>query len=252
MHSRTTDARSLFSSFALVLCVSAALAGCKSGGGGSSSAPAASGTSTPAVVTSQPTSVAASESVTTTPTSESEQNDAPTISGSIVPVVATNSAYSFKPLASDPDGDALAFQIENKPSWATFNTVTGQLSGTPKDSDAGTFADIVISVDDGTATSAMPPFSIAVTKAVVNVANLSWSVPTANTDGTAIADLAGFTIVYGNSQTALDQTIRIDNATASNYTLENFPSGTYYFAIKAFTTGGAESSLSNMVSKAFN
>jgi len=46
--------------------------------------------------------------------------------------------------------------------------------------------------------------------------------------------------------------VRIDNATASTYSLDSFPSGTYYFAIEAFTAGGAESGMSSVVSKTFN
>ena len=39
--------------------------------------------------------------------------------------------YSFTPTASDPNGDALTFSITNTPPWATFNTSSGRLSGTP-------------------------------------------------------------------------------------------------------------------------
>jgi len=146
----------------------------------------------------------------------------------------------------------LSFQIQNKPVWATFSTVTGQLSGTPATANAGTFANIVISVSDGVATTKMPAFAISVTKAAVNSATLTWAAPTQNTDNSDVQDLAGFTVVYGTSQGALDQTVRIENATASSWTMENFPSGTYYFAVKAFTSGGAESALSDVVTKVFN
>jgi hypothetical protein len=98
----------------------------------------------------------------------------------------------------------------------------------------------------------MPAFTISVTKATINTATLNWVAPTQNTDNSDVQDLAGFTVVYGTSQTALDQTVRIDNATASSWTMENFPSGTYYFAVKAFTAGGAESALSEVVTKVFN
>ena len=46
-------------------------------------------------------------------------------------------AYSFQPAASDPDGDALRFGIANKPTWADFDIVSGRLSGTPTDANAG-------------------------------------------------------------------------------------------------------------------
>lgn len=253
MNCRTTTTRSVFSSLALLLCVSATLAGCKSGGGGSSSssAPIATSASSTPVVTSTPAPASTPDPVTAPESTPApEQNSAPKISGSTIESVTVNSLYSFKPAASDPDGDTLAFQIQNKPAWATFSTVTGQLAGTP--AAAGTFANIVISVNDGAVTTAMPAFSIAVTNPTVNSAKLTWAAPTENTDGSALSDLAGFTIVYGTSQASLDQTVRIDNATASTYTLDNFPSGTYYFAIKAFTAGGAESVLSQVVTKAFN
>ncbi|MET0498389.1 MAG: hypothetical protein ABW106_09000 [Steroidobacteraceae bacterium] len=237
------SARSLVSSLALLVCAGATLAGCKGGGGGAAdSAASASSVSTgSSTTTTSPTQTAASE------------NAAPQITGATTSTVAANSMYSFKPAASDPNGDALVFQIQNKPVWATFNTLTGQLSGTPTLANAGTFSNIVISASDGVATTAMPAFSISVTKpSATNAATLKWSVPTKNTDGSALSDLAGFTIVYGTSEAALDQTVRIDNATASTYSLESFPSGTYYFAIKAFTAGGAESGMSSVVSKTFN
>ena len=247
MFNRYSTARSLISSLALLVCVSATLAGCKGGGGGAADAAASSSSSvatpvsSPSTATTAPTQAAAAE------------NAAPQISGATTPTVTANSMYSFKPAASDANGDPLVFQIQNKPVWATFSTLTGQLSGTPTLAHTGTFANIVISATDGVATTAMPAFSITVTKPVAtNAATLKWTVPTKNTDGSDLSDLAGFTIVYGTSEAALDQTVRIDNATATTYALDNFASGTYYFAIKAFTVAGAESSTSSVVSKTFN
>jgi len=237
---------SMLASLALVACV-AAMVGCKGGGGGASAAASGSSSGSGALTTPPSTS---SGSASTTP--EAQANSAPQISGTTVSSVKANDLFSFKPAVADVDGDQLSFQIQNKPVWASFNTVTGQLSGTPKAEHAGTFANIVISVSDGLATTAMPAFSIAVTQAVINSAKLTWTPPTTNVDGSSLGDLAGFTIVYGTSQTALDQSVRIDNATASTWSMDNFPSGTYYFAVKAFTHSGAESSLSSVVSKVFN
>jgi len=39
--------------------------------------------------------------------------------------------YTFTPQVTNPSGRTLTFGIVNKPSWAAFNTSTGQLSGTP-------------------------------------------------------------------------------------------------------------------------
>ncbi len=90
-------------------------------------------------------------------------NQAPTISGTPATSVAEGAAYRFAPSASDADGDALTFSIVNRPSWASFNTSTGVLSGTPSLTSAGTTSDIRISVSDGNATASLSPFSINVT-----------------------------------------------------------------------------------------
>ena len=153
------------------------------------------------------------------------------------------------PAASDADNDTLSFQIQNKPGWATFSTVNGRLSGTPTTAQVGTYANIVVSASDGKASASLPSFSISVTKPTSSTATLSWSAPTQNADGSALSDLAGFTIVYGKTQTALDQTVRIDNAGMSEYMVQSLPPGTYYFAIKAFNAAGTESPLSAVVSK---
>ena len=64
-------------------------------------------------------------------TATAPANRAPTISGSPATSVTAGQAYNFQPTASDPDGNTLTFSIQNKPSWATFTTSTGRLSGTP-------------------------------------------------------------------------------------------------------------------------
>ena len=87
-------------------------------------------------------------------------NHAPSISGNAPSNANEGVPYSFKPTASDPDGDSLVFSISGRPSWTSFNNSTGQLSGTPGASDAGTYSNIVISVSDGTASSSLPAFSI--------------------------------------------------------------------------------------------
>ncbi|MBE4606384.1 hypothetical protein BOO28_01460 [Vibrio navarrensis] len=93
----------------------------------------------------------------------SNVNDAPVISGSPSTQVDEDSAYQFVPQASDNDpADTLIYSIANKPSWATFDTATGALSGTPSNSDVGTHAGIVISVSDGSVSASLPAFAITV------------------------------------------------------------------------------------------
>jgi hypothetical protein len=90
-------------------------------------------------------------------------NTAPTISGTPGTSAVTGNVYSFTPVAADADGNPLTFSIVNMPSWATFNTVTGQLQGTPTSANAGAYANITISVSDGKAMTSLAAFTISVT-----------------------------------------------------------------------------------------
>ena len=47
----------------------------------------------------------------------------------------------------------------------------------------------------------------------------------------------------------LTQTVQLANAGMSSYVVENLSPGTYYFAVRAYTSGGAESANSNVVTK---
>lgn len=94
-------------------------------------------------------------------------NDAPAIAGTPANSVNQDVAYSFTPTVSDPDTTApnntLSLSISGKPSWANFNTTTGQLSGTPTNADVGVYNNIVITVTDGGGlTASLPAFNITV------------------------------------------------------------------------------------------
>jgi hypothetical protein len=89
-------------------------------------------------------------------------NQAPTISGNPATQATEGSTYSFTPSASDPDGDKLSFSISNPPTWATFDTTSGTLTGTPTSSDVGLHSNIVISVSDGMDTASLAAFNINV------------------------------------------------------------------------------------------
>jgi hypothetical protein len=177
-------------------------------------------------------------------------NSTPTISGQPATTVKTGAAYSFTPTASDAIGAPLSFSIQNMPAWATFSIATGQLSGTPSATYAGTYANVVISVSDGVASAALPAFSIAVTQPVSSgTATVNWTPPVTNTDGSAITNLSGYNIHYGNVSTNLSQTVQLSNVGLTSYTMTNLSSGTWYFAVTAYNSTGAESALSNVSSK---
>jgi len=86
----------------------------------------------------------------------------PVLSGSPAQNATAGSSYSFTPSGSDPEGRALIWSIANRPAWATFNTSTGRLSGTPASGNIGTTSGIVISASDGSLQTSLPPFSLTV------------------------------------------------------------------------------------------
>ncbi len=90
---------------------------------------------------------------------------APTISGTPSTSVTAGAAYTFQPTATGASGKTLTFAVTNKPAWATFSTSTGLLSGTPSSTQTGTFANIGISVSDGSQSAALTAFTITVAAA---------------------------------------------------------------------------------------
>ena len=177
-------------------------------------------------------------------------NTAPKISGTPSGTATVGKAYSFQPSASDADGDALTFSIANKPAWAVFNPTNGRLSGTPSSTSAGNYSNISIRVSDGTATTALPAFSISVADSTVNTsATLSWVPPTLNTDGTPVRNLAGFRIYYGNRSGQYSEILSVPGARVTSAVIEGLAPATWYFAVRAYTTEGVESDDSAEASK---
>jgi hypothetical protein len=172
----------------------------------------------------------------------------PTISGTPATSVKAGTAYSFTPTASSPRGGTLTFSITNKPAWATFSTTTGQLSGTPATTDIGTFANITITVSDGTASAALAPFTITVQSGTTGSATLTWVDPTTRTDGTALTNLAAIRIYYGTTQGNYPNMVPVTNLTLTTYVIPNLTSGTYFFVATAVDANGLESAQTNSVS----
>jgi hypothetical protein len=195
-----------------------------------------------AISTDDP-SKSASASVTVTTASTP-----PTISGTPPTTATIGKAYTFQPTASGGSGGTLTFTVANLPSWATFSTATGLLSGTPAAGAAGTYANISISVSDGSNTATLPAFTITVSPASTGSATLNWSIPTSRTDGTALSNLAGFHIYYGTTPDSYPTAITVANPSVSTYVVSNIPSGTYYFVATAYDASGVESAYTNAVS----
>jgi len=179
-------------------------------------------------------------------------NRAPTISGTPSASITVGNTYSFQPSASDADGNTLTFAIQNRPAWASFNTSTGRLSGTPTAGDVATYSNIVISVSDGTASTSMTAFSLTVQQAATGSATVSWTAPTANSDGSTLTDLASYRIQYGRATDTLDQSVDVSNPGLTSYTVESLSSGTWYFAVIAINSEGIASLQSNVATKSIN
>lgn len=179
-------------------------------------------------------------------------NNAPVISGNPPPSVKVGDAYAFTPNASDADGDALTFSATNIPSWASFDSSTGRISGVPTLGNIGTFTNIQISVSDGSASASLASFSVEVTQTATASTTLSWTAPTLNEDGTALTDLAGYKIYYGTASGSYTNQIRIDNPSISTYVVENLTPGTYYFAATSLNASGVESRYSGEAVKTLN
>jgi hypothetical protein len=178
-------------------------------------------------------------------------NQPPTISGAPATSVVVGNSYAFRPTGRDPEGRPLTWSISARPGWATFSTASGALTGTPNATHVGTYSNIVISVSDGVTRRSLPAFNIAVNDSgtATGSATLSWTPPTRNTNNTTLSNLAGYRIYYGTSPTSLTRTVQLSNAGLSRYVVSSLGPATWYFSIRAYSSTGAESANSTVVSK---
>ena len=176
-------------------------------------------------------------------------NIPPTLLGSPAFYATTGRAYSFLPKSGDANGLRLVFAIINKPSWATFDSTTGLLSGTA--GAVGLYPNIVITAYDGWSKATLPAFNIAVQPAAATTpsapvsggtgsATLSWTPPTQNTNGSVLTNLAGYRVYYGTTPDVL-QVMTLTNAGLTRYVMTGLPKTTWYFAMTAYDRNGMES-----------
>lgn len=182
------------------------------------------------------------------PDSGAGGNHPPSIGGNPSQQIIVGSAYLFTPTASDDDGDTLSFEIVNKPEWADFDRQNGALTGTPGVSHVGTTSDVVISVSDGTSEVEMAPFALTVG---FGRASLTWAGPSLRSDNSALplSEIDGYRIYHGPSEDQLALIANIDDASATQYTVDSLTAGTHYFAVTSYDIHGSESALSNIGTK---
>jgi hypothetical protein len=168
--------------------------------------------------------------------------------------VTAGDPYLFRP-AVECDGQSTpVFSITGQPLWASFDEVTGELSGTPRETDVGIYEPITISATDGSVETSLAPFSIAVGTATGSV-TLSWTPPLENEDGSPLVDLAGYWIYWQNgadtgTDTGTDtESMKIDNPGLSTIVIDNLAAGTYEFAMTSFNLDGIESARSNAITR---
>ena len=85
--------------------------------------------------------------------------------------------------------------------------------------------------------------------ATSGTAELTWTAPTQNEDGTPLTNLAGYKVRYGQSPGALSQVRDIASPATTSVTIEGLSSGTWYFTVASYTNAGVESAPTGAVSK---
>ena len=126
-------------------------------------------------------------------------------------------------------------------SAASVATVASNTAGTTPATAATTPASPGASV--GTVTKVTTP-----SKTVNGVATLDWMPPTENNDGSALTNLAGYTVYYGTDRNDLSQSVKVSNPGLASYTVTGLTSGTWYFAVTSYSADGVESTRTTTVS----
>lgn len=209
-----------------------AIAGCGGGGGSNSS-----GTNT----TIQDNTVG----------TEPQHKTVLSLTGTPATWVYEATTYTFTPSVTYNGTGNLIFSITNQPVWATFNLLTGELSGVPTNSNVSTTSGIIISASDGTLQTALTAFNLTVES---TTAHLSWNAPTTRDDGSPLplAELVGYRVYTGTAPGTLVPLVEINDPITTEYTVTNLTAATYYYAISALNSYGSESVLSEVVSKTIN
>ncbi|MCS6125152.1 Ig-like domain-containing protein [Shewanella baltica] len=145
-------------------------------------------------------------------------NGAPVISGTPTLSVNQDVSYQFTPTASDSVGDVLSFSIANKPAWATFNTTTGTLSGTPSNQDVGVTNGIIISVSDGALSASLPAFNLS-------VVNINDAPTISSTAITAATQDAAYSYTFAASDTDVGDTLTLSAVTKPSWLNFNVATG---------------------------
>lgn len=101
---------------------------------------------------------------------------APLITGVPSPTAVVDIVYIYQPIASDPDGDILAYSLTEKPSGMTIDAATGRIEWTPAPAQVG-LQGVTLLVADGRGGSSRQEFDINVLAQASNLPPIIESVP---------------------------------------------------------------------------
>jgi len=194
---------------------------------------------------------AAAATTTDIDLAEISNNAPPTIVLAAVADAHVGVTFDYQPVARDPESDTLRFSAANLPAWASLDTTSGRISGTPGPNDAGVYESISITVADATHKVVTAPFSITVNPALEGsgVASLQWETPPSKVSGEPLDDLAGYRILYGRSSSDLDHSVLITDPATTSYQFSTLTSGVWYFAVVAVNSSGLEGPPTTLATK---
>jgi hypothetical protein len=156
-------------------------------------------------------------------------------------------------LSANPPG--VARNTNTTLSWTSANvtscTASGSWSGTKAISGSESVGPITQDSTYSLNCSGAGGSAVAMTTVSLREATLSWQAPTKNVDGSALTNLAGYKIYYGTSSKNYTQTVSVSGASTTTWTIP-LAAGTYYFAMTAVDSSGAESAKTNEVTKTVN
>lgn len=113
-------------------------------------------------------------------------NDSPTVSNSCSTSLYEDTNYNCSPVVSDPDPDSHTWTLDPSTtcSWASINSTTGLITGTPNDDQVGTCT-IAYKANDGSIDSNLDSF-------IVTVNNVQ---PTLSIQPTSLNEDSGLTVI---------------------------------------------------------
>ncbi len=137
----------------------------------------------------------------------------------------------------------------NSPASATLTwSSTGASSCVASGSWSGTKA--ISGTQSLTNLTANATYTLACKSAdVLGTANLSWTAPTLNTDGTPLTNLDGYHIYHGISSAALDTMVDVSNPSVTAFVINNLAPGPRWFGVRSYNTNATESDMSNVATK---